>query len=613
LDETNISRPRTTKTRKATLQAVDRNWRRFLLTLCLVSFCLIAFDVWITNSVAGRVNARAQIVPTAVPFVRRVVSVRTGSHFKVGDEVDYSQLSPRERYRILNRPLIGDRFVLPVRRNGQEITVVLTATPVTYLGYSLLHFSTSWSLWASVFAFFWSTLFATIIAWRRPENVEARFLALLLLLNPLAGLLAWYNFVTSWFQVDATLAVLSQLLGAAYVPLIAAYALRFARPASRIRRILTALCYLAAAILLPASILPIVGTLTGTVDPLAFQATLWFRLSDTGVPVLLLMLVCAIVALIAARGSERARLAWAITSIVFPDFAGIGYPIALSLHSSSSGLWVAIGNAATILVPLGLTYSILNRRLLDIGFAFNRATIFAGVSLLVFAAFSLVEWGLGGWLSTMNRTTNLAVSAILALGLGLSLRPIHGQVERFVDRVLFRKRNENERMLRAFAHEAAYFTESDILIRETQRVIESRADASEVTLALDDGAGAYGAAKENDPVIVALRAWHKPVDLQTIESTLQGEFAYPMVARGRLIGALVVGPKQNGESYAPDESEAIARIANSVGNALDLLAAQRDSSNDRFTTAIERLTDGMERMSERLDRLMLDKNTESKA
>lgn len=108
-------------------------------------------------------------------------------------------------------------------------------------------------------------------------------------------------------------------------------------------------------------------------------------------------------------------------------------------------------------------------------------------------------------------------------------------VERVVDRVLFRKRHEDEQALRAFAHEAAYFTDSTTLIHETQRVIAACTGVGAVTLSLDDGAGTYGIAPENDPAIVALRAWRK-----------------------------------------------IARIAHSVGNALDLLAAKRDLSNDRF-------------------------------
>ncbi len=41
-----------------------------------------------------------------------------------------------------------------------------------------------------------------------------------------------------------------------------------------------------------------------------------------------------------------------------------------------------------------------------------------------------------------------------------------------------------------------------------------------------------------------------------------------MIARGRLVGALVLGPKRSGESYAPDESHAMMHLAHSVGGAL---------------------------------------------
>ena len=78
---------------------------------------------------------------------------------------------------------------------------------------------------------------------------------------------------------------------------------------------------------------------------------------------------------------------------------------------------------------------------------------------------------------------------------------------------------------------------------------------------------------ENDAAIVALRASHETVDLHCVETRLPGEVAYPMLARGRLVGALVLGTKANGETYAPDESAAIAQVAQSVGVALDLLGA----------------------------------------
>jgi len=54
--------------------------------------------------------------------------------------------------------------------------------------------------------------------------------------------------------------------------------------------------------------------------------------------------------------------------------------------------------------------------------------------------------------------------------------------------------------------------------------------------------------------------------------------AFPMASRGRLLGALVCGPKRDGEAYAPDESEALAALAHGFGGALDVLEAREQSS-----------------------------------
>ena len=60
----------------------------------------------------------------------------------------------------------------------------------------------------------------------------------------------------------------------------------------------------------------------------------------------------------------------------------------------------------------------------------------------------------------------------------------------------------------------------------------------------------------------------------TTYTALIGEFAYPMLARGHMIGALILGAKVSGEPYAPDESLAVAQVAQSVGVALDVLGAR---------------------------------------
>ena len=71
------------------------------------------------------------------------------------------------------------------------------------------------------------------------------------------------------------------------------------------------------------------------------------------------------------------------------------------------------------------------------------------------------------------------------------------------------------------------------------------------------------------------------------------------------MGVIVLGPKRSAESYAPDESDAIAHLAHGAGLAVDTLSlrsAERSDvfeaireSNDRVITAIHELKASIER------------------
>lgn len=87
-----------------------------------------------------------------------------------------------------------------------------------------------------------------------------------------------------------------------------------------------------------------------------------------------------------------------------------------------------------------------------------------------------------------------------------------------------------------------------VLIARTIGVLERHADASFARLALSDRNGTYAGVSENDPAIVSLRTWHRKLDLHGVDTQLTGEFAYPIVSRGRLVGVLLVGPKRSQES-----------------------------------------------------------------
>jgi GAF domain-containing protein len=70
------------------------------------------------------------------------------------------------------------------------------------------------------------------------------------------------------------------------------------------------------------------------------------------------------------------------------------------------------------------------------------------------------------------------------------------------------------------------------------------------------------------------------LELHGLDSALQGDLAFPMVARGRLVAVLIVGPQKSGDSYAPDEISAIAQVAQSVGNALDVLGTEQGAQSE---------------------------------
>ena len=48
-----------------------------------------------------------------------------------------------------------------------------------------------------------------------------------------------------------------------------------------------------------------------------------------------------------------------------------------------------------------------------------------------------------------------------------------------------------------------------------------------------------------------------------------------MISRGDLVGALVCGPKRDGEAYAPDEYDALVELAHGVGTTFDTLSTTR--------------------------------------
>ncbi|HTU69110.1 MAG TPA: hypothetical protein VMF11_02225 [Candidatus Baltobacteraceae bacterium] len=546
------------------------SWRATLLALCLIAIIVNAV-AFFTDGILASTGLGFQVSRTADPAVVRVDAVDAGgaaeaSGLRAGDLINVRELAPGQRYRLLTGVYPHEKIALRVLRAG--VTV-----PIEYVAGGPPPWR--WDVWLSCFADFWILGFAALIGWRRADVPEARVLCLLLVSSNIYAALDPGSWIGPSPLADAIAAGIGIAALAAWAALLATFASLVARPLSRVRIALVMLAYASAAAFSAFEIVRLVALWNGWLPWVAQSLGPEWNMTDGAVP-FVLAIACAWASFAATRGAERSRVAWILLPLtIWYAFEALSF-VAPSLwpnaqRGSALITAYALANVGSFIAPLGMTYALFNRRVLDIGFALNRVAIFSGVSIVVVGAFVLVEWALGSWLQETSHTTSLAVGAVVALLLGFSIRFVHDRVEHLLDRAFFRKRHEDEEAIRRFAREAAYVTDPAIVIERTVGVLERHAGASFVALALTNGNGKYGAVGENDPAIVSLRTWHRKLDLHGVDTQLRGEFAYPMVSRGRLIGALVLGPKRSQESYAPDESDAIEDLAHHVGGALDVL------------------------------------------
>lgn len=522
--------------------------------------------------------------PSARPFSLAVTSVEPGgpaasAGLRRGDLIDFRANTLTERYSLFQAPLNGRPLTLLVHRGSlqEKLTVVPRAIKPT------------WNLWLSVFAALWLLMFAALIAWRRSHVPQMRLLSLWLAAFALTG--ALIDFAAPWAWLDVLLNISLSVAAPVSVALLAAFASGFAQPISRPRRIAQWLCYAFLAILAAISFAGTAALITMRFDPVLFVGGIAGLFAAAAA--VFMAVVCGLLAIAASRGAERQRAVWTLLPLAAFFCIFVAQLIASSSSPSYADSIVAglVSTLVLLAAPVALTYAALSRRLIDIGFFLNRATIFTIVSAIVIGAFILAEWAAGTWLANTTHTTSVVVSMLIALGLGVSLRPIHRYVERFVDRVFFRKRHEDELALRGFAHEASYISDRSTLLDRAVKTVKEHTGADDAAILVRDGVATYasvtdgGEVSENDAGIVALRAWSKPIDLHAFpDSELRGEFAFPMISRGDLVGALVCGPKRDGEAYAPDESEALLAVAHGVGTALDTLSSR---SNGTMETILE--------------------------
>ena len=280
-----------------------------------------------------------------------------------------------------------------------------------------------------------------------------------------------------------------------------------------------------------------------------------------------------------AEATQRLRLRWMVWS-----GAMLVVGIALSNTQVLAPPATRAATAFTVAFALvGFLYAILRHRVVDVRILFSRTLVYAVTTSLVLGLFALLESLIER--AALGHDTSLALELAVPLGLGVSLSTVHRRIDDTVDRLIFRRQYREEVALRRFASESGFVTRPETLLDLTVDQLRLHVGAPWVAFYeyTPDGYTRVRQRGEQDlPLSVAtddlalvrLRAHDSEVDLHEAPSGLGRDgYAFPLRARGHLLGVLLVGPRP-GERYAAEERELIAHVAHAVGASLFALRAQ---------------------------------------
>ena len=306
-----------------------------------------------------------------------------------------------------------------------------------------------------------------------------------------------------------------------------------------------------------------------------------------------------------ADSARRLRLRWMLWSgVIFVVNIFLNNTAVLGPQVSS-----IVTNSTLVLSLSGFLYALLRHRVVDVSVVLNRGLVYAATTSLVLGLFALLE-------SLIERTTlghdaGLLLELAVPLGLGAALSTVHRRIEAVVERFFFRHQYRAEVALRRFAEECAFITQPENLFDLTVEQIARHAGAPRVAL-YERTAEAYVRIRQHgapalpeqvatdDLAFVGLRARNAELDLDDTRSQLGADgYAFPLMLRGTLLGALIVGQRP-GEHYAADERGLLFHVAHEVGAALFALRAQESETRALASEARSQASEARARTSEAL-------------
>jgi len=227
------------------------------------------------------------------------------------------------------------------------------------------------------------------------------------------------------------------------------------------------------------------------------------------------------------------------------------------------GVWAVEGVA----VPVGLCLAIVRGRWHGLDVRVNRVLVWLLLTLAVVVGFVAVVASIDALIGRdAGRTASIAVTGLLAV----SFEPARRRVQRAVDHAVYGERDEPFEVVSGLSRRLEGVVEPTAALPE---LVATVTEALRLPYAAVEVVDAEGA-----PQIVA-------ADGRDAVATT----AFPMIARGRQVGRLLVSPRGHGERFSDREADLLSDLARAGAVAVDAsrLAIDLQHSRERLVLARE--------------------------
>ncbi|HEY1976653.1 MAG TPA: hypothetical protein VGG89_08915 [Candidatus Baltobacteraceae bacterium] len=291
---------------------------------------------------------------------------------------------------------------------------------------------------------------------------------------------------------------------------------------------------------------------------------------------------------------NRSRLVPVIAAFVVLNVSIAVEQIVSEVSSNPAGVGATyfFFAVSAALLATAIAYGVVRHRVIDVNFIISRTLVYTILTVFVVAVFSLIEYVFGKLLEHQGVATFLEIAA--AVGLGLSLNVLHGRLDNFIDRTIFRKRHLAEtRLERAsetlphatssdFVHEMLVAEPVDALQLASAAVFRRNGTGFRRESAAGWSPGDAAELEENDHLVARLRAELQPLSISEVRwprENVPGGVAAPLyavpIASGHSLAAFALyGGHAGGEDLDPDERRSLRALAAGAALAYDHLTAE---------------------------------------